>query len=195
MKPSDSSAAPVALTSPSPSRSPGDQLVFRTLRRGDIVVLAVRGEADAFTLPLWRQKVREAVETASAGGGALIVDAGRLGFLSLRTLAALAADAAAYRRDGVQVCLVTGDARLARLAGADSRTASLPIRSTVVAAVTALSRRPETTAGGGPGRFRTPIVTRDEPGIDRPAYRAGEIVAGHAGLPDTVIGTAMPRRR
>ncbi|WP_416562456.1 STAS domain-containing protein [Nocardia testacea] len=195
MKPLGSSAAPPARISPSPSRSPGDQLTFRTLRRGEIAVLAVRGEADAFTLALWRQKVREAADAASTGCGALIVDATRLGFLSLRTVEALAADAAEYRRDGVEICLVTGNARLARLAGADPRTAGLPIRSTVVAAVTTLRQRPESTTGA-PGRFRTPVIVRDEAGIDRPVYRAGEIVPGHAaGIPDAVIDTAMPRRR
>ncbi|MFQ6230784.1 STAS domain-containing protein [Nocardia sp. NPDC002869] len=195
MKPFSFSAVPPAPISPLPSRSPGDQLTFRTLRRGEIVVLAVRGEADAFTLALWRQKVREAVYTATTGCGALIVDATRLGFLSLRTVEALAVDAEQYRRDGVEVCLVTGDPRIARFAGTDSRTASLPIRSTVVAAVTMLRPRPE-TAAIGPGRFRAPLITRDEPGIDRPAYFAGEIVAGSAaGIPDAVIGSAMPRRR
>ncbi|MEV0108238.1 STAS domain-containing protein [Nocardia sp. NPDC050799] len=195
MKPVKFSAAPPTSASPPPSRSPGDQLIFRTLRRGEIVVLAVRGEADAFTLALWRRKVREAVDTATTGCGALIVDAARLGFLSLRTLEALAVDAEQYRRDGVEVCLVTGDPRIARFAGTDPRTASLPIRSTVVAAVTALRPRSE-TATPGPGRFRAPLITRDEPGIDRPAYFAGEIVAGSAaGIPGAVIGTALPRRR
>lgn len=193
MKPSSSSAVPSVPAAPRPSRTPDDQLAFRTLRRGEIVVLAVRGEADAFTLPLWRRKVREAAESTGTGCGALIIDATRLGFLSLRTLEALAADAAAYRRDGVEICLVTGTPSLVRLAGTDPRTASLPIRSTVVAAVTVL--RPE-PAAAGPGRFRAPLITRDEPGIDRPAYLAGEIVPGYtAGIPDTVIGSAMPRRR
>ncbi|MEV3961467.1 STAS domain-containing protein [Nocardia sp. NPDC050193] len=168
-------------------------MTFRTLRRGEIVVLAVRGEADAFTLPLWRQKVREAADSATTGCGALIIDATRLGFLSLRTLEVLAADAAAYHRDGVEICLVTGNPSLVRLAGTDPRTESLPIRSTVVAAVTVL--RPK-TAAVGPGRFRAPLITWDEPGIDRPAYLAGEIVPGHtAGIPDAVIGSAMPRHR
>ncbi|MGW6332632.1 STAS domain-containing protein [Nocardia rhamnosiphila] len=194
MKPLSSPAVPPVPVSP-PSRSPGDQLTFRTLRRGDIVVLAVRGEADAFTLARWRQKVREAADTAITGCGALIVDATRLGFLSLRTLEALAVDAEQYRHDGVEVCLVTGDPRIARFAGTDSRVASLPIRSTVVAAVTMLRPRPEAPAIG-PGRFRAPLITRDERGIDRPVYFAGEIVAGStAGVPDAVIGSAMPRRR
>ncbi|MEV0361654.1 STAS domain-containing protein [Nocardia fusca] len=195
MKPFNSSAVFLVPASPLPSRSPGDQLTFRTLRRGDIVVLAARGEADAFTLALWRRKVREAADSATTGGGALIIDATRLGFLSLRTLEALAADAADYRRDGVEICLVTGNPRLARLAGTDPRTASLPIRSTVVAAETVLRPPPE-TAAPRPGRFRAPPISGDEPGIDRSTYPAGEITPGDAaGLPDTVIGSAMPRRR
>lgn len=190
-----SSVAPSVPASPPSSRSPGDQLTFRRLRRGDVAVLAVRGEADAFTLPLWRQKVREAVDHATTGGGALIIDTTRLRFLSLRTLEALAADAAGYRRDGVEICLVTGNPRLVRLAGTDPRTASLPIRSTVVAAVTVLRPRPE-TAVRKPRRVRASLITRDEPGGHRPAYPAGDIVPGHeTGFPGTVSGTAVPRHR
>ncbi|MGW0003069.1 STAS domain-containing protein [Nocardia grenadensis] len=192
MKPTSFSAVPRGPAAPS-SRTPDDQLTFRILRRGEIVVLAVRGEADAFTLRLWRQRVREAADSATTGCGALIIDATRLDFLSLCTLGALAADAADYRRVGVEICLVTGNPSLARLARIDPHTAGLPIRSTVVAAVTAL--RPE-TATVGPGRSRAPLITRDEPGIDRPTYLAGEIVPGHpAGIPDAVIGAATPRRR
>ncbi|WP_157105931.1 STAS domain-containing protein [Nocardia sienata] len=195
MKSFSSSVVPPVPASPPPARSPGDQLTFRRLRRGDIVVLAVRGEADAFTLSLWRQKVRDAVDRATTGGGALIVDTTRLGFLSLRTLEALAADAAGYRRDGVEICLVTGNQRLARLAGTDPRTASLPIRSTVVAAVTVLRPRRE-AAVRTPRRLRAPHITRDQPGVDRPTCPAGDIAPGHGtGFADTAIDAAVPRHR
>ncbi|WP_280369585.1 STAS domain-containing protein [Nocardia wallacei] len=147
------------------ARSPEDQLFFRLRRRGDIVVLSVRGEADAYTLALWRQRVREAAETARAAGGALIVDATTLDFMSLRTLAALAEDAAAYHREGVELCLVTTNLRIARLACSDSRTARLTIRSTVVSALTAfeLRRRPG-LATARP--YRAPQIT-DEPGAEQ----------------------------
>ncbi|WP_280256534.1 STAS domain-containing protein [Nocardia wallacei] len=139
------------------ARSPEDQLFFRLRRRGDIVVLSVRGEADAYTLPLWRRQVREAAQTARTACGALIVDATTLDFLSLRTLAALAEDAAAYRREGVEICLVTTNLRIARLACSDARTARLAIRSTVVSALTAfeLRRRPGHSAAR-PRTHRTP---------------------------------------
>jgi anti-anti-sigma factor len=150
-----------------PARSPDDQLAFRIRRRGDIVVASVRGEADAFTLALWRQKVREAVDAAAAACGALIIDATRLDFLSLRTLASLAEDAETYQRDGIEICLVTPDLRLARLAGGDSRTASLFVRSTVVGALTALQLRRQTASSTMSSRLRpTPRNTLDEPEIE-----------------------------
>lgn len=130
-------SASSTLSSSAPPRSPEDQLVFRIRRRGDIIVVAVRGEADAFTLPLWRQKVREAADAAASACGMLIIDATRLDFLSLRTLVSLAEDADAYLRDGIEICLVTTDLRIARIAGGDTRTARLSIRSTVVSALSA----------------------------------------------------------
>lgn len=118
--------------------SPDHRLVFRTRHQNNVVVLSVRGQADAFTLPLWRQAVREAADAAAEAGGALIVDAGRLDFCSLRTLGALVEDAGTFLREGVRTCLVTADRRIARLLSDDSRTAPLIVRSTVVSAHTAL---------------------------------------------------------
>ncbi|MGW0177944.1 hypothetical protein [Nocardia sp. NPDC003345] len=185
--------------SAAPSRSPGSQLTFRLRLRGDTVVLAVRGAADAFTLPLWRQKLRETAEAIPATGGALIVDAGRLEFLSLRTLAALAADAEYFARSGVRICLVTGDRRMGRFATRDPRTATLPIRSTVVAAQTLLkpSRRGAPPPDSRP-RPRIPQITADESGntgTRPPHYLAGQTIAapgdGHRG---TVATRSMPYR-
>lgn len=149
------------------TRSPGQQLLFRVRRRGEIIVLSVRGQADAYTLPLWRQEVGTAVETAAAGRGALIVDTTRLEFLSLRTLAALAEDAARYRRDGVEICLVTPNPRIARLAGGDPRIVALPVCTTVVGALTSLQLHRQTERRPArPQPYRTPQITREEPATE-----------------------------
>ncbi|MGK8464571.1 STAS domain-containing protein [Nocardia cyriacigeorgica] len=134
-------------TTPSPRRElsslcgrpdPKDRLVCCRRSRGRSVVLSVRGEADAFTLPVWRQEIAEAAEDARAKGGGLIVDTTRLNFLSWRTLATLAEDAERFGREGVPVCLVNTSSTVFRLAGADARVARLPIHSTVVSALTRL---------------------------------------------------------
>ncbi|MBF6353164.1 hypothetical protein IU449_01125 [Nocardia higoensis] len=132
---------------------PDHRLTFRTRHRDGVVILSVHGQADAFTLSLWRQTVREAADTAAKSGGALIVDAGRLDFLSLRTLGALVEDAARFLRDGVRTCLVTTDLRIARLLAEDPRTALLTVRSTVVSAHTALE---------APMRSAPPTVAPDD---------------------------------
>ncbi|WP_067855833.1 STAS domain-containing protein [Nocardia shimofusensis] len=136
-----------------PAESPDHRLTFRTRHRGDVVILSIRGQADAFTLSLWRQTVREAAGTAAKAGGALIIDAGRLDFLSLRTLGALVEDAGRFSRDGVRTCLVTTDLRIARLLAADPATAPLTVRSTVVSAHTALE---------SPTRSAAPAVLPDD---------------------------------
>lgn len=154
----------------SSTRSPEQQLLFRVRRRGEIVVLSVRGQADAYTLALWRQEIGKAVETAAAGRRALIVDTTRLDFLSLRTLAALAEDAQRYRGDGVEICLVTPNPRIARLAGGDPRIVHLPVCTTVAGALTSLQlRRQNEQQPARPQRYRTPQITREEPdtGPDR----------------------------
>ncbi|MET8795956.1 STAS domain-containing protein [Nocardia sp. NPDC004568] len=139
-----------------PWRSPRDQLSFRVRRRGDVVLLAVRGQADAFTLALWRQQVRAAADTVTTSRGALVVDATRLDFLSVRSLAALSEAAREYRRDGIEIFLVTAELAIARIARADTRTARLPVRSTVVSALTAVHLRD-----------RTPEVVSEKPGKER----------------------------
>ncbi|WP_040795907.1 hypothetical protein [Nocardia higoensis] len=139
-----------------PSRSPDHRLISRTRHRSGVVILSVRGQADAFTLPLWRQMVREAADAAAKAGGALIVDAGRLDFLSLRTLGDLVEDAGAFLREGVRTCLVTTDRRIARLLADDPRTAPLIVRSTVVSAHTALD---------SPVRPAQPAMSNDS-GVD-----------------------------
>lgn len=123
------------------SRTPGSRLSFRTRRRGEAVILSAHGEADAYTLPIWRDKVRQVAEDAARTNCAVIIDASRLEFLSLGTVAALAQDARQYRRNGTESCLVTTDLHIACLAASDPRTADLPIRSTVVSALTAIHLR------------------------------------------------------
>lgn len=150
-------------------------------------MLSVRGQADAFTLPLWRQQVRRAAEAAVGAG--LIIDATRLEFLSLRTLAAVADDAHRYRRDGVQICLVVSDPRIARLAACDPRTAQLPVRSTVVSAMTAIQLNRATSSDGRRRTDRTPRIRPDEPRVvpnGRVHHRSGQTVAFRGRLPEPV---------
>lgn len=159
-----------------PWRSPCDQLSFRIRRRGDIVLLAARGQADAFTLALWRQQVRAAADTVTGPRGALVVDATRLDFLSVRSLAALSDEAQEYRRGGIEILLVTAEPVLARIARADTRTARLPVCSTVVSALTAVHLR-----------YRTPEVVSEEPGPQRDLPGTG--IANRSDLPAV---TAVP---
>ncbi|WP_280502764.1 STAS domain-containing protein [Nocardia farcinica] len=147
--------------------TPETRLVFRTRHQHDVVVLSVRGQADAFTLSLWRQRVREAAEAAAKAGGALIVDIGRIDFCSLRTIGALVEDAGAFQRDGVRTCLVTTDLRIARLLAGDSRTAPLIVRSTVVSAYTAL---------GSTSRPAEPAVPVADSELPEPAITENEVV-------------------
>lgn len=196
---SPTAPAPSAAAASANSRTPADQLSFRTRRRGEAVIVSARGEADAFTLPLWRDKVREAVEEAARADCAVIIDAGRLDFLSLRTLAALARDARQYRRNGTEICLVTTDLNIARLAAGDPRTADLPVRSTVVSALTAIHlHRRATHATNRPCPHHTPQITPDQRGTPhtrRAHYLAGETVPGHGDLPPTVTATPLPGHR
>ncbi|WP_459546851.1 STAS domain-containing protein [Nocardia sp. X0981] len=164
-------------------RSPDQQLAFRLRRRGDIIVLSARGEADAYTLPLWRQQVREAVEAARTARGALIVDATRLDFLSLRTLAALAEEARRCRGDGVEICLVTSDVRLVRIAGGDPRLAHLSVRSTVVGALTVFELHKRSTPSVvRPPRYQPPRILPDEPEFE-PEVRLRLLSGGNAAGP------------
>ncbi|MGW4066935.1 STAS domain-containing protein [Nocardia grenadensis] len=164
-----------------PRRSPCDQLSFRVHRRGDIVILAVRGQADAFTLPLWRQQVRVAAETVNGPRGALIVDTTRLDFLSVRSLAALSDEAQEFRRKGIEILLVTAVPALARIARADTRTALLPVCSTVVSALTAV-HLPR----------RTPQVVSGQSGKERMRAPAGPGVTDRSKLPDAVTAVPAP---
>lgn len=176
------STAPVSSTPSSRRymRSPDQQLAFRIRRRGDIIVLSARGEADAYTLPLWRQQVREAIEAARTARGALIVDCTRLDFLSLRTLAALAEDARRCRGDGVEICLVTSDLRLVRIAGADRRFAHLAVRSTVVGALTVFElRKRNTPSVVRPPRYQPPRILPEEPESE-PEVRLRLLSGGNA---------------
>lgn len=199
MKPPVASPISSASSTPEVSRAPDGRLSFRARRRGDVIILSARGEADAFTLPLWQQKVREAAEEAAAIGGAVVIDAARLDFLSLCTLDAVARDAHRYRRNGIEICLVTTDLNIARLAADDIRTAHLLIRSTVVSALTAITlRRQATSSTGRACPLQAPWITPDEgraANSGRVHYRAGETISGPGVLPQTVAAASLPGRR
>jgi anti-anti-sigma factor len=169
--------------------------MFRTGFRGGVVVLAARGHADAFTLPLWREQVGKAAEVAAGGDGALIINATRLEFLSLRTLAATAEDACRYRRAGVEVYLVTPDPEIARLAAGDSRTARLPVRSTLVSALTAIQLRRRTTPLTGRDPDRAPEIAPDVPRSGqngRVHFRTGDPVIAIGEFRGAVAPTSAP---
>lgn len=125
-----------------------------------------------------------AADTVTGSHGALVVDATRLDFLSLRSLAALSDVAERYRRDGIDISLVTGDPAIARIARADTRAALLPVRSTVVSALTAVHLRQ-----------RTPEVVSEGPGTRRSARARGlpgTGVAGHSELPNAATAVQAP---
>ncbi|WP_280439522.1 STAS domain-containing protein [Nocardia cyriacigeorgica] len=162
-------------TTPSPRREisslcgqpdPKDRLVCCRRRRGRSIVLSMRGEADAFTLPVWRQEIIEAADEARAKGGGLIVDTTRLNFLSWRTLATLAEDAQRYGREGVPVCLVSTSSTVFRLASVDPRVARLPIHSTVVSALTRLelARRGSVAPRARHQQTRLPVTDQSPTG-------------------------------
>ncbi len=196
MKPTVSSVRVPSDSPALPGRSPGDRLVFRMRFRGGHVILAARGHADAFTLPLWREQVGQAAEVAAGEGGALVVDASRLEFLSLRTLATTAEDARHYRSEGVEVCLVSPDPEIARLAAGDSRTAHLPVRSTVVSALTAIQLRRQTTPRPGRRPARAPEIVPDvaRSGQQRRVHAraAGDSVVGGDEFPGAVAPGPVP---
>ncbi|MGW5382782.1 STAS domain-containing protein [Nocardia sp. NPDC003963] len=131
--------------------------------RGDIVVLSMRGEADAFTLPLWRQALREAAAAADAGRGALIIDTTRLDFLSLSTLAALAADTDGHIAEMGEICLVTPNPRIASICSCDAYTSRLPLRSTLTGALTLFEQNKRRRFPSGPSRrYRVPQITAED---------------------------------
>lgn len=191
--------APRSTTASAPtatSRTPREQLSFRTRRRGGAVILSARGEADAFTLPLWRDIIGNAAEEAARTGGAVIVDTCRLDFLSLRTVAALAEDARRYRHHGADIYLVTTDLHIARLAARDQQTTDLPVRSTVVSALTAIRlRKPTAHTTGRPSPYHPPQITPEHRGTTysgRTHYLAGEMIPGRGNLPPTVTAAPLP---
>lgn len=195
MKPTVDSVQISPVSSALPSRSPGDQLTFRIGYRGGVVVLAARGHADAFTLPLWREHVGEAAEMAAGEEGALIIDATRLEFLSLRTLAATAEDACGYRDEGVEVCLVSPEPDIARLAAGDPRTAHLPVRSTVVSALTAFQLRRRATPSAGRRPHGVPEIAPDVPRSGqnrRVRFRVEGPAPGADEFPRAGVPTSVP---
>ncbi|MEV3960691.1 STAS domain-containing protein [Nocardia sp. NPDC050193] len=127
----------------------------------------------------WRQQVRAAADTVTGPRGALVVDATRLDFLSVRSLAALSDEAQRYRRGGVEILLVTAEPALARIARADTRTALLPVCSTVVSALTAVHLR-----------YQAPELASGEPEKERTRDLVDPDVTGRSDLPD-----AVPARR
>ncbi|NKY59049.1 STAS domain-containing protein [Nocardia flavorosea] len=195
----DSPIPSTSASTPANSRLPGDQLSFRTRHRGEAVILSARGRADAATVPLWRTEVREAVEEAVRTGSAVIIDAGGLEFLSRHTVAALARDARRYRQNGTEIVLVTTDLGIAHLAAGDARTVDLPVRSTVVSALTAIRLRKRATyATSRPSPHRTPQITPEQHGAPhsgRTHYLPGEIIPGRGDLRPTVVATPLPRLR
>ena len=84
-----------------PADGAGLQAAVR--REGDTAVITLSGEADMAGAPVLREALAEAV---GAGGGAVVVDMGGVGFLDSTGLAALLNASRRLRRSGRELSLV-----------------------------------------------------------------------------------------
>ncbi|WP_157106585.1 hypothetical protein [Nocardia arthritidis] len=160
---------------------PRTRLSSSLRRQGPAVVMSTRGTADAFTLTVWCQDIRRAIECAEASSCGLVVDTTKLDFLSCRALLALAREAVRSRGHATVVSLVSPSRTIARIASADPVIARLPVHSTVVSALTALRLHPPHRALPRTARTTTPskpgalgAAFRPAPDMDPTAYRVTE---------------------
>jgi anti-anti-sigma factor len=85
--------------------------------RDSAVIVRAHGEVDAYTLPTWRQAIREAVAHTTETGP-VIVDITRLEFMACCALVALALDADVCRAHGIDLIVVTRASIVRRIAAA-----------------------------------------------------------------------------
>ncbi|WP_025735263.1 anti-sigma factor antagonist [Mycobacterium genavense] len=113
---------------------PHSTLRATTDRRGAAVLIYAGGEIDACNEQTWRGLVSEAAGVA-ASPGSLIVDVTGVDFIACCAVEVLAEEAAALRRRGVELRLVSPQRIVARIVDACGLGGVLPIYPTVDAAL------------------------------------------------------------
>lgn len=113
---------------------PHSTLRATTDRRGSAVLIYAGGEIDACNEEIWRRLVSEAAGVVTFPGP-LIVDVTDLDFIACCAVEALAAEAEALRRRGVELRLVSPQRIVARIVDACGLGGVLPIYPTADSAL------------------------------------------------------------
>jgi anti-anti-sigma factor len=116
--------------------------------RGHEVVVHTCGEVDAYTLPVWRQALREATAHVTVPGP-VIVDITRLEFIACCALVALALDADVCRARGINLVVISRAPIVRRIAAAIDLDKRLDFCSTTEAALLARGHPGSGDAGSG----------------------------------------------
>ncbi|OBI50688.1 hypothetical protein A5707_14850 [Mycobacterium kyorinense] len=101
---------------------------------GSAVIIHASGEVDAYTLPAWRQATLQAAAQVSSPGP-VIADLSGLDFISWGGLRTLADQAAARRRSGTPVVVVSQAAIVRRMVEVAELHDLLPVHPSVEAAL------------------------------------------------------------
>lgn len=104
--------------------------------RGCALILEVRGELDAHTLPTWRRRVGD-VTGCAAVDAPVVVDITRLNFIACGALEAVAKQVNRCRARGVNLVVATRPSTIHRLAAAGEFATRLPIYPSAQAALSA----------------------------------------------------------
>ncbi|MGK8506745.1 anti-sigma factor antagonist [Nocardia asiatica] len=118
---------------PPPADEPEDAHLFLSAsieRRGSAVVIHVRGEVDAYTLPTWRRLLSEAVASVTATGP-LVVETSGLLFMACRSLVVLADESERCRRRGIRLSVVGSWSVVTRVVTVIELDALLPVYASV----------------------------------------------------------------
>ncbi|MEU5761372.1 STAS domain-containing protein [Nocardia sp. NPDC047648] len=183
-RPSDLERAPAS----NKNADPRTRLSSSLRRQGPAVVMSTRGTADAFTLAVWCEDIRRAIECAEASSCGLVVDTTKLEFLSCRALLALAREAVRCRGHATAVSLVSPSPTIAKIASADPVIGRLPVHSTVVSALTSLRLHPPRRALSRTARPTAP----SKPGALGAAFRNSGKTAMRPGSASRIARTTPP---
>lgn len=112
------------------------RLVVDVSHRGGAVILEVRGELDAHTLPTWRRLVGDIAGDAAVDAP-VVVDITRLDIIACGTLAAVAQQLDRYRARGVNLVVATRPSTIHRLTAAGDLAIRLPVYPSTQAALSA----------------------------------------------------------